>query len=193
MFLDRSKLARRLHRASAAFDGSGYALLADNYLTNANTTSGSTFASDDISSVHYPRVKPSWGADGAAVDTSVAAPMPVQTTLETNQMVYGGTVATPKFAVISASSSGDNEIVASVSSRKIRILSYVIVSAGTVNVTWRSGTTPKTGAMPLIANTGVASGFNPVGHCETAATTALNLNLSAAIGVFGHVTYVEVA
>lgn len=166
--------------------------MADNYVVNANTTTGSTFASDDISSVQYPRVKPSWGADGSATDASVAAPLPTQNTIETNQMVYGGTVATPKFASISCASSGDNSIVASVSSKKIRILSYVIVADGTVAVKWRNGTSDITGAMALVVNTGVSSGFCPVGHCETAVTTALNLNLSAAVGVRGHLTYLEV-
>lgn len=51
--------------------------MADNFVANAGS-GGSTFASDDISSVHYPRVKPSWGADGTATDVSVAAPMPVE-------------------------------------------------------------------------------------------------------------------
>lgn len=51
--------------------------MADNFVTNAGS-GGSTFASDDISSVHHPRVKIEWGADGTAVDTSVAAPMPVE-------------------------------------------------------------------------------------------------------------------
>lgn len=51
--------------------------MADNYTTNPGT-GGSTFASDDVGSVHYPRVKPSWGADGSAVDVSAAAPLPVQ-------------------------------------------------------------------------------------------------------------------
>lgn len=51
--------------------------MADNFVANAGS-GGSTFASDDISSVQYPRVKPSWGADGTAVDVSVAAPLPVE-------------------------------------------------------------------------------------------------------------------
>lgn len=49
--------------------------MADNILV---TSSGSTtMATDDISSVHYPRVKVSWGADGSAVDASAANPLPV--------------------------------------------------------------------------------------------------------------------
>lgn len=166
--------------------------MSDNFVTNANTTTGATFASDDIGTVHYPRVKPAWGADGSATDASVAAPLPTQSSTESNQMTAAGTVVTPKFASISVAGSGDNQIVASVSGKKIRVLSYVIVADGTVAAKFRNGTTDVTGAMSLVANTGAASGFCPVGHFETSATTALNLNLSAAIGVRGHLTYIEV-
>lgn len=50
--------------------------MADNFVTNAGV-GGSTFAADDISSVLYPRVKMSQGADGVAVDVSAAAPLSV--------------------------------------------------------------------------------------------------------------------
>lgn len=41
--------------------------MADNYTTAAGS-GGNTYASDDIGSVHYPRVKVSLGVDGVAVD-----------------------------------------------------------------------------------------------------------------------------
>jgi hypothetical protein len=41
--------------------------MADNYQTNS-ASGGNTFASDDISSVHYARVKRSVGRDGQAAD-----------------------------------------------------------------------------------------------------------------------------
>ena len=41
--------------------------MADNFVANAGS-GGSTFASDDISSVQYPRVKLSRGRDGVAAD-----------------------------------------------------------------------------------------------------------------------------
>jgi hypothetical protein len=50
--------------------------LSDNVVANAGS-GGSTFATDDIGGVHYPRSKVVWGADGAVNDTSAAAPMPV--------------------------------------------------------------------------------------------------------------------
>lgn len=41
--------------------------MADNFTANPGT-GGATFASDDISSVHYSRVKRSYGRDGIAAD-----------------------------------------------------------------------------------------------------------------------------
>lgn len=51
--------------------------MADNFIANAGS-GGSTFASDDIGGIQYPRVKIGHGADGAATDVSTASPMPVQ-------------------------------------------------------------------------------------------------------------------
>lgn len=49
--------------------------MADNVAITAG--SGTSVATDDISGVHYQRVKPSWGADGSAADVSDSAPMPI--------------------------------------------------------------------------------------------------------------------
>jgi hypothetical protein len=49
--------------------------MADNVLVTQGT--GTTMATDDIASVQYPRVKVSWGVDGAAVDASASNPFPV--------------------------------------------------------------------------------------------------------------------
>jgi hypothetical protein len=98
------------------------------------------------------------------------------------------------FSSISASSSGDNTVIAADGTRKIKVLQYTIISAGTVNVTMKSGAgTSLTGAMPLVANSGVASPFvSPAqGHLlETAVNQALVLNLSGAVAVTGHLTYI---
>lgn len=52
--------------------------MADNFTANAGS-GGSIFASDDIGSVQYPRVKITHGADGSADgDVSVTSPMPVR-------------------------------------------------------------------------------------------------------------------
>lgn len=95
---------------------------------------------------------------------------------------------------ISCSSSGDNTIVSLVSDKKIRVLSWDLISNGIVNVKWKSSsTTELTGLYYLIANTGIAKSFTELGfYFETSIGEALVLNLSAAIAVGGSINYVEV-
>lgn len=162
--------------------------MADNVAITAG--SGTTIASDDIGAgVQAQRVKPVWGADGTGTDSQIAQPFPVQNTQETTQMSNLGTIVTPKYLVINVSSSGDNTLLATDSSHKIRVLSYVIVADTAVAVKFASGTTAKTGAMSLSATGGVAAPYVPVGHFETDTTHDLVLNLSGAFGVRGHLTY----
>lgn len=163
--------------------------MADNVAITAG--SGTTIAADDIGTgVLAQRVKPVWGPDGTGTDTQVAQPLPVQTTIESTQMSNAGTIVTPKFASISTSSSGNTSLVTADATRKIRVLSYVLVAASANAVKFQSATTDLCGAMSLAANGGVAAPFNPAGHFETAANQALNINLGSALGVQGHLTYV---
>lgn len=95
------------------------------------------------------------------------------------------------FAAISTSSSGNTTLVAApTDGRKIKVLSYVLVAGGTVNVKFTDGAggDDLTGAMPLVANSGVSSGEADEGHFQTSADTALVLNLSGAVQVSGHIT-----
>jgi hypothetical protein len=50
--------------------------MVDNVITNPGA-GGAIFASDDIGGVHYPRIKNTFGDDGAAIDVSATNPMPV--------------------------------------------------------------------------------------------------------------------
>lgn len=97
-----------------------------------------------------------------------------------------------KYAKISASSSGDNTIVAAVTNYKIRPVQIMLISAGTVNVTFQDGAggTALTGAIPLIANVGFNSGYCPVAHMETSFSALLNISLSGAVLVAGWIVYV---
>lgn len=96
------------------------------------------------------------------------------------------------FASIDTATSGDNTIVTADATQRVKVLSYVFVADGTVAVRWKSGAlTNLSGAMALVVNTGVAS---PIGTpsswlMETAVNEALVLNLGAAIGVRGHISY----
>lgn len=108
--------------------------------------------------------------------------------------IYAGTTAlTPKFAAISASSSGDNTIVNAVTGKKIRVLGWSLTSNGTVNVRWKSGaSTNLTGLRYLIQYASAGGSPTPFGRFETASNEALVLNLSAAVAVGGELQYIEV-
>lgn len=61
---------------------------------SASGSGGPTFATDDISDVHYPRVKLTWGADGTANDTDGASGkgLPVQGEAAENAAATGNPV-----------------------------------------------------------------------------------------------------
>jgi hypothetical protein len=195
--------------------------MADNVELNA-MAGGSTIAADDVGGAKYQRIKMTTGADGVAGgDVTTGNPFPVQAQTSTNNIgdvdvltqparaattdtitaklatdtIQNGTTAlTPKYVIIDCASSGDNTILAAVSSKKIRVLSCFIVATGAVNVRFESGAsgTALTGQMNLAVNGGFVLPFNPVGWFETASNTLLNLELSAATGVDGSLQYVEV-
>jgi hypothetical protein len=115
------------------------------------------------------------------------------TSLETSTLYDVATPLTPKFALIAAASNGDNTLVAAVATKKIRVLNYVLISSGTVNAKFRSATAGDiSGLLYLIANVGAAAGYAITGHFETVAGEALILNLSGAVAVGGHLSYIEV-
>jgi len=113
---------------------------------------------------------------------------------ETSTIYNGTTALTPKFAVISTSSSGASQVVAAVSSHKIRVINVVLMANAAVNVKFQSHVSPTdlTGLLYLAANTGFAPGYIPTGHFETISGEALDINLSGAIAVGGWLTYIEV-
>lgn len=115
--------------------------------------------------------------------------------LATDTIQNGTTALTPKFVAIAASSSGNNTLLAAVSSKKIRVLAYNLMGAGAVNAKFQSGAsgTDLTGLKYIAAaGGGICAPFNPVGWFETASNTLLNLNLSGAVAVGGEIVYVEV-
>ena len=109
--------------------------------------------------------------------------------------VYDGTSPLlPKFKIIDAATSGNNEIVAAVSSYKIRVLAAVFTMTGTsTTIRFESGAdgVALTGQMQPSQGQTITLPFNPVGWFES--TTALNLELGGAQSVDGAITYVEVA
>ena len=111
----------------------------------------------------------------------------------TGVLVDGTTGVTPKFAAISAASAGDNTIVAAVAGKRLRVVKYTIVTSGGVSAKFRTASGGDlSGAMALAANSGIGGAYCPVGLLETLAGDGLVLNLSSAVPVAGHLTYIEV-
>lgn len=128
--------------------------------------------------------------DMPALDRTADA---VAAALQTDAIMNGLTALVPKFAPIVASTSGDTQVVADVSTKKIRVLAGQFTGNGAVNVKFRSNTTDKTGLTYIgAAGQGSIIPFVPVGNFETNAGEALNINLSGNVAVGGWIVYVEV-
>lgn len=137
-------------------------------------------------------------AKANATAVSLATDQPVIAVASDTSKIGNGdanTLLTPKFAKITASSSGATTIVAAVTSKKIRVLAWDTTVNAAVNFKWQSHVTPTdltglyyTGGQ----GGGVARSFNPIGYFETVAGEALDINLSSAVAVGGCLTYVEV-
>jgi hypothetical protein len=97
-----------------------------------------------------------------------------------------------KYAVINlADASGGSTVITAVPGYEIRVVGYALSAAGAVSVTFRSNTTPLTGPMPLgAAGSGLApNSGTDASVFETAAGEALTVLTSAAVGIFGHISY----
>lgn len=100
-----------------------------------------------------------------------------------------------QFAVIAASTGGNNTLVAAVTAKKIRVLSAVLVASGGANtVRFESAAdgTALSGLIDLGADGQLILPLNGFGWLETVAGELLNLELSAATLVAGVLVYQEV-
>ena len=99
-----------------------------------------------------------------------------------------------QYAAISAVGVGDNEVVAAVAAKKIRVVGFFLVAVTAVTVAFESsaGGDALTGDMSLGAPGVLAPGYNPLGGVETVAGENLNLELGGAVQVSGAVSYVLV-
>lgn len=89
---------------------------------------------------------------------------------------------------ISASSANANEIVAAQANKAIVVLAYTLIASGTVNAKWQSGSTDLSGLLYLIANVGASPAQGQYPQVYTGVGEALNLHLSGAVAVGGHIT-----
>jgi hypothetical protein len=164
--------------------------LVDSAGTNVATVSAGGALKVDASATTQP-------VSLASLPALVAGTALIGQTAASNETgtVYSGTTAlTPKFAIITASSSGATTVVAAVTGKKIRVLRWRVSANGSVNIKWQSHVTPtdKSGLSYGTQYKDCGGGYCPVGHFETVSGEALDINLSAAVAVSGELTYIEV-
>jgi hypothetical protein len=137
---------------------------------------------------------------------SVAKPLPVQApaaarsthsiavALQSDAIMNALTTLTPKFfteTVVSADT--DEELIAAVGGKKLRILALAVqVAATATTVTFESSTTTRKHRVPAGANGGQILPFNPVGWFETATGESLTCTLTAGSDADISGVYVEV-
>ncbi len=100
--------------------------------------------------------------------------------------------------VISDASSGETQLVALASGKKIYVTGLSFQSAGIVNVNFALATgascaspTAMTGAYPEVANSGISLPVSFVPYFIIPAGDALCINLSASVGVYGLLTFAQ--
>lgn len=146
--------------------------------------------------------------DGSAVTqpVSIAAGLPAGTNLlgresssmETSTIYNATTALTPKFAFANvAASQTDSSVVAAVTSKKIRVLAFIIMTGSsatglTFNSKPAGAGTAKTMLFAAGANGGVSAPFNQVGYFETVAGEGLTVTTTAGSTTGVQVVYVEV-
>lgn len=133
--------------------------MADNVVANAGT-GGSTFASDDIAGIHYPRAKVSWGVDGSAVDASASNPLPVVQTGAPALPTGAATAAKQPALGTAGAASTDVITVQGIASGVAQPVSGTVAAtqSGTWNVTNVSGTVSLPTGAATSANQSTANG-----------------------------------
>jgi hypothetical protein len=139
-------------------------------------------------------------ANGLDVDVTRLPAIPAGTNLigqvvaaDNSDILYSGTTAlTPKYAFVNATAPGNTVVVAAVAGKKIRVLRWQASANSATTVRFRSGSTEISPAYYFAQYKDGGGSYCPVGHFETAANTALNVDLSVAGTVGVAVVYVEV-
>ena len=96
-----------------------------------------------------------------------------------------------KQVVLSEVTIANNEIVAAVAGKSIRMISMMLTVAGAVNIQWKSGTAARSGLMEFADSGGMTHSAQD-GILWTAIGAALNLDADSVAQISGTLTYIEV-
>jgi hypothetical protein len=108
--------------------------------------------------------------------------------------MFGGHIQTAGIiqnAVISFAASGDNTIVAAVANKRIYIFRLYFILGAASNITFKTGTTALSGALPFQANQGMILDPTECPWHQTDVGSAFILNSSNAVQVSGSVGYIQ--
>jgi hypothetical protein len=98
-----------------------------------------------------------------------------------------------RHAAFTVSSTGDNDLIAAVTGKKIRVYELQYFSDGTTSVKLKDGaSTDLTKNMPVVANGSNGFANNGYAHFETAPGNAFVINQSGTANLSGYVKYVLV-
>ena len=188
-------LTTELKLASAPSAASITPISADSSMLGSVISGGKmlTMATIDPASQNLNGRKPATGSTPTVIcDEDLAALQASKPVAPDISQIFNGTTSlVVKRAKYDVSASGT--VVAAVTGKKIRVISWDLSPAAAVNVKWRSATTDITGTYTCGgAGNGQRANINPYGWFETNTAEALNINLSASVGVGGVVLYVEV-
>ncbi|MGH7747732.1 MAG: hypothetical protein ACREQ5_23680, partial [Candidatus Dormibacteria bacterium] len=158
-------------------DGSGVTQPVSGTFWQATQPVSGTFwqATQPVSGTFYQATQPVSIADGSGV-VKQSATLPI----------------TPIRVAIAASSSGDNTLIAAVSSKKIYVYAFELSFSGAVNAKFTDGAsgTNLGGLYYGATNSGAANAVTPPNYLFAGSTnTALILNLSAGTSVGGAISY----
>lgn len=138
--------------------------MADNFQVTPG--SGITISANDVSGVHYQRVKIEHGLNGKSVSD-------------------------PIYLEINSAAAGDLLVVAADANNKIRIISAFLYVSATNTLTFKRGNTSIVGPILLDSKAGFVLPYNPMGWQQTGLNEALNLNIQNASQVSGVVVVVK--
>lgn len=132
--------------------------------------------------------------DAGALRMTLDRLLKVTNELESSYMRIGGVSVVPKFSYEAVTASDtDEELIALVSAKKLRVLALTVIAGGTAtDVTFESSTTTAKFKVTAGANGGVVLPFNPVGWFETASGESLTVTTGAGSTVQIATTYIEV-
>jgi hypothetical protein len=90
---------------------------------------------------------------------------------------------------INTATSGDNVLLGAQAGHRYRVHSFIYQLGGTATVTFKSGATALTGALPGVVNNVVAAPYDPNGHFTTNNGEDLIVSLSAGQQISGSLEY----